>query len=1125
MELLAPTTGAYARVWRFHAARHRRRRLRAGIGCTLTLLLALAPTSHAHAVCNDNSAAGGAAIVCAADDNNGFSSNFIPPAGTPAAADVASITVQAGVTVDDSASAPAGSGAQGGSSLAVIEVFRPGPDVADVIGDFTNNGTISDTRPTDAAFLAEGMVGGNIVNTGTIFAQGRGVDIDGAVTGSIVNSGSISGGSGGVDVEGTVGSFSNQSDARISAGGIGVEIGGVLTGGFTNAGSISGTILGIQSTGAINGGFVNSGLIGGVGATDVSGGFNNTGSIIGFIAGVSAVNISGGFDNTGSIQGGQAGVTVSNGLTGAFTNSGSISSSRDEGVEIDSVAGSFSNTGSITGLTIGVTADDISGDFNNSGMIGGLFDGVFIGNAVTGAFINSGSISASFGQGVDVNGAVGSFSNASGAMITGTDDGVDISGAIAGGFENEGAITGDSDGNGDGDGVEITASAGNSSAFSNSMGGTISGAVGFDAGDGVELLTNAGTITGSQGTAVNLGGGNDSLTLSSGSVLNGSARGGSGTDALVVSGSVIEDSDLIEFETFIFNGSGAESSTLAGTVDSTTNSINSGTLLANGMFGTATGTTTIASSASLGGTGTVLGTVSSAGTISPGTSIGTLTIGGSFSQSPGSVLNMELGAGGTSDRLVVGGTAELNGSLVISLDTGVTMTDILNTNFTLVDAGSSVTGTLATAPNFGPGGNVTTPSFGLITPSFTLSVIGTDLVLGVAASSQFSSLGGLTPNQSATAGGIDTGVMAAGATARFSNAATALSLLNTAAIPAVLDTLHPEFYDAFSAAQLDMSDDFRNVMGDRLVTRRRDCLAPRRVAVSGTTDAQCGEQASTQRVWGELSGGFQDRDGELGHISYDTHRYAFTFGYDLAVNDNLIVGVAAGYGHANVDVSGLGDGDVDAAHVGLYASYQVEQITFDATLAGSYFWNDSSRSFGFTSAGGTFANTVSGDFSSGTVSGRLLASYHISAGDFGVRPFVGMDFSNISGESFTESGDADLGLRVDRVSETDVVGKLGVELSRRIGIGNTRSLGAHTRFTYEHTLADADRSIRGAFRGAGPASTFTVEGDADENRLRIDAGLSGSVSDALELELTYAGMFSENDDAHGVQLSAVVRFD
>ncbi|MCC7476180.1 MAG: autotransporter-associated beta strand repeat-containing protein [Pirellulales bacterium] len=97
--------------------------------------------------------------------------------------------------------------------------------------------------------------------------------------------------------------------------------------------------------------------------------------------------------------------------------------------------------------------------------------------------------------------------------------------------------------------------------------------------------------------------------------------------------------------------------------------INAGALLVTNTTGSATGTGPIdvASGARLGGTGTVLGAVTNSGTVSPGSSVGTLHVGGAFAQTAGGRLEIELASLASFDHLVVGGTANLGGTLAVSL--------------------------------------------------------------------------------------------------------------------------------------------------------------------------------------------------------------------------------------------------------------------------------------------------------------------------------------------------------------------------------------------------------------------------------------------------------------------------
>ena len=126
------------------------------------------------------------------------------------------------------------------------------------------------------------------------------------------------------------------------------------------------------------------------------------------------------------------------------------------------------------------------------------------------------------------------------------------------------------------------------------------------------------------------------------------------------------------------NGAGTLVLTGSNGYGGTTN-INAGTLLVNGDQSAATGFTTVFNGATLGGSGTVGGTVlvEDGGTLSPGNSPGVLTINGDLLLNGGSILDFEFGqadvpGGPFNDLINVGGNLTLDGTLNITQSAGGT---------------------------------------------------------------------------------------------------------------------------------------------------------------------------------------------------------------------------------------------------------------------------------------------------------------------------------------------------------------------------------------------------------------------------------------------------------------------
>ena len=105
-----------------------------------------------------------------------------------------------------------------------------------------------------------------------------------------------------------------------------------------------------------------------------------------------------------------------------------------------------------------------------------------------------------------------------------------------------------------------------------------------------------------------------------------------------------------------------------------------GTLLAANIAGSATGTNTVtvASNATLGGTGFILGavTVQSNATLAPGSGLGTLTISNALTLQAGSTTRMEInkGVAGTNDQVRGVGTLTFGGALLVTNVGGVAIT-------------------------------------------------------------------------------------------------------------------------------------------------------------------------------------------------------------------------------------------------------------------------------------------------------------------------------------------------------------------------------------------------------------------------------------------------------------------
>ena len=468
----------------------------------------------------------------------------------------------------------------------------------------TNAGTISGSGQNGIGIFLRG--GGSVSNelSGTIYGAAYGIYADGRIGNqptTVTNAGVITAGDGGfgggVGIYLLVGgSVTNSNDSSITGGSVGISFGnfsihsGEVSDTVDNYAVISGTgDFGVSMFFGSAAGTVD--LINHDGGT-ITGG--RDGVLIespDIISGVETVT------NFGAISGGKTGVIVNGGQV-LITNYGAISGaqygvilSHCESIQLDNKAG-----GTIYGAVAGVQIYDcLPNQVTNDGTISGSHFGVQFRSSLTvsgtGDIANSGSISAfgHLGVGILLEGpektsetaSSGDVDNQSGGIITGYNAGivaqyapgtVTNAGTIksvgtaaelgSGGFASSaidllygGSVNNESGGviSGANIGVSISNVDG---AVTNDIGAVISGGK-----YGVYLLCpsatviNAGTISGTIASIDFSQSGANSLTLETGSVLNGDVIGSAAsgaTNALVLEGQGVADNNFQNFTSVLF---------------------------------------------------------------------------------------------------------------------------------------------------------------------------------------------------------------------------------------------------------------------------------------------------------------------------------------------------------------------------------------------------------------------------------------------------------------------------------------------------------------------------------------------------------------------------------------------
>ena len=804
--------------------------------------------------------------------------------------------------------------------------------------------------------------------------------------------------------------------------------------------------------------------------------------------------------SSGTISGLRHGITSDTAVT--VTNAGTILGRNGSGIGSDGT-GTVVNTGTITGQWDGVA---INGD-------GDGVDIDFIGSVT-----NSGTIQGISANGVDSGGRANSAEGI--AMGGGTI--VNTAGATIFGGGNGVLINHDTNVGGVADGATTITNAGTIRAGS----GRAISLVGAFA----DTITNSGTITGGTAGAIDMGDGNDTLNILTGSVITGTIEGGAGIDHVTLAGTGGSFGTTSGFETLAVNTGGwtltapatyangvtvANGASLTGTTATLTGSVaNAGTVvfdqridgtaalalsgtgqlvkIGSGaltigsqsgftgatainagrliLAGSLPSTVSVGSGATLAGAGTIAGlAVTSGGTVAPGTgtTAAAIAVTGNFSQASGATYAADTTAAGLSDRITVGGTATIANGALLNVSRD-TGSYTIGSRYTLLTAAGGINGTYTL---------VQTASGGT-----ELRLIQGGNAIAVAVARTAASLFGLAATRNEAA------VAPAFAALGIGNAAyAALTLVpDDGVVRDAFDDLSGEVHATVRTAML------RGAQAGEDAARTR-LLEP-------------GEQSG---IWGQAIGQSGTDDGERGGGANRSGSARATrsgwgaFGGIDLIADGARIGVAGGYTRTDLSIASRGsDAEVETRQALGYAGGTLGPVALRTAVG--YAWTSADVTRGVAFPG--FAAVSRSDYDGNVLHGFVEAGLptHMFGGT--VEPFAGIELYRVHTDAFAETASA-VALNGDASDQTFTLTTLGMRGQTPIAEG----LSARSRLGWQHVLGNVDP--RSTVRFAGGAQAFEVSGaplsrDAalvsldlawqPSERLTITSGYAGSIGGASE---------------------------
>ena len=527
----------------------------------------------------------------------------------------------------------------------------------------------------------------------------------------------------------------------------------------------------------------------------------------------------------------------------------------------------------------------------------------------------------------------------------------------------------------------------------------------------------------------------------------------------------------------------------SGTVDT-----NYGILQVDGTLNSISASFTNTKTGVLQGIGTVNTHVNNYSIISPGNSIGTLTVG-SLTLGPTSIIKIETDpVANTSDKLVVTGAAVLDGTLHhIGID-GVYQPEqswVVLTAGTLSGQFSQVYSDLA-----------------FLTPS--LSYINNQQVWLTLKRNQisFDSYAD-TENQHSLALALS-GLTSGG----LYNALLSLPD-DRSVIQGAMDSLSGEAYASLPALLLEDNQRLGQQMLGRLSS-----LAIADNKVVELAPASGDQPQSTHGLWVAVGDNYLKNQGDNNYASARLSGPELLLGYEHNFGAGWLGGAFFRYADREFKVSDRGsEADVDSLSLGLYGSKGISAGpgVLRLSLGGNYSWHrvDMSREVSFQN----FNQTNNSDYhaSSAQVFGEMAYSIPL-AEQLHVEPYFNVAFNHVSGDDFAEDArDSALNGEIDGSNNISSV------LGGRFAYAPSELFNLRANLGWQHTFGDLDMHSLFALQAGG--GDFIIAGTPlSRDAALFGLGLEVTFTPQWSLALQYDGALGTDSIAHAGMASLMFRW-
>ena len=560
---------------------------------------------------------------------------------------------------------------------------------------------------------------------------------------------------------------------------------------------------------------------------------------------------------------------------------------------------------------------------------------------------------------------------------------------------------------------------------------------------------------------------------------------------------------------------------------------NSGTVAANvnvgpsallGLFGRINGS--VINAGFFQGTGVVNGNVFNSGIVSPGTSIGTLTINGNYTQSASGTLRIEVAGAspGQYDVLVVNGGASLAGRLQLLRIGG--FRPRIGDQLAFLAASGGVSGTFNTIEN----DFLATDSVVVFNVIYLPNAVLLEAVQGSFA--EFVSIFVGTPNAVAVGEALDSAV-------GDPRAAEPIGFLNNQTLTDLredIGLISPEQLTSIFVIGVSLA----NVQTANL-ERRLDDIRAGSSGFSSAGFAINGSELSFQEGfakgsgpegksgpavfapapenrWGIFATGlgeFTNVDNAFNARGYDLATGGFTMGIDYRIGSHFAIGLTGGYVYTHADLFNGGRIKVNGGKLGLYGTAFGSGFYLDTAVVGGLSGYDTRRT--------ALEGSASGETLGGDLNVLVAGGYDWKKGGLTIGPTASFQYTLVGFGDFTESGSL-APLAYPSQNAESLRTAFGMRASYDWKLGPIRLI-PELRLAWQHEFGDTDYAIVSSF-ASGAGNSFTVNGAAiGRDSMLLGAGFAIHWNDRISTYAYYDGeLFRTNYLSNNVSVGFRLTF-